>query len=193
MLWIAGAASCYLSLVSVPCGPALWWQIWPPNVCRVSRVHSRTSTDKCKRANTHTHAHTQTHTLAESHTTLSIWLNCISSTKLFFFYTLLNHTRESRLNFRKRITSRLPRAVDSIHGNLFLHICLSVLLCRAWRPYFVNIKQTNVAYFNNIFIRLHIICRSAGGSLACELSAAQHDMNPISNTFSCEIFLFFLN
>lgn len=134
---------------------------------------------------TRKHTHTHSHTFAESHTTLSIWLNCISSTKyFFFFYTLLNHTRESRLNFRKRITSRLPRAVDSVHGDLFLHICLSVLLCRAWRPYFVNIKRTIVAYFNNIFIRLHIICRSGGGggSLACERSAAQHDMNPISNT-----------
>lgn len=146
---------------------------------------AKTSADKCKRASTHA----STHTRRKAHYTQYMTQLYLKHNVIYFLYTLLNHTPQSRLNFRKHITSRLPRAVDSIHGDLVLHICLSVLLCRACWPYFVNIKRTNVAYFNNIFIRLHIICRSGGGGgSSCELSAAQHDMNPISNTFSCEVF-----
>lgn len=124
-------------------------------------MHCKASADKCKRANRHNR------TLTERHTTVSVWLNCISNRiiYIYIFYTLLNHTPESLLNFRKRIRLKLQRAVDSARGDLFLHICFSVLLCRARQPYFVDIKRTNVAYFNNIFIRRHIFHSSSGSSL----------------------------
>lgn len=134
-----------------------------------------------KRANTHTYTHTRSQTDA----LLSVDDSIVFQMRYFFSfsYTLLNHTPGSRLSLRKHITSRLQRAADSVRGDLFLHICLSVSLCRARRPYFVNIKQTDAAYFNNMFIRPHIICWSSGDSPACAPSAAQHDMNRSGNTW----------
>lgn len=82
VLWIAGAASCYLSLVSVPvvllCNGKYGLQM-PAESPEYTAKHPQT--------NANPQARTQAHTPAGRHTTLSIWLNCISSTTLFISFT----------------------------------------------------------------------------------------------------------
>lgn len=123
-----------------------------------------------------------THTHRQRHATLTVYDSILFRTHAFFFMCYWG-TDESCQNFQKTYYAQIAREPSVAYAVIYFCMFSYLFYCVTHAGLILsNIKRTAVAYFNNIFIRLHIICRH-NGSMSC--SAARRDMNPILNECLC--------